>query len=166
MKFHASTENAAEISALTEALLTTPVGAVVTYAALSRAIGRPVQARRYLLLHAIERANAESGALFGNVRGVGYSRLAGVDTGLIGGTARRKIRRASKRASEFMSKALASTNDLPAPIQRKVVAEIAALAMISHITKDRVVKALANHDRPPPVAESFRGVLALFGVAA
>jgi len=82
------TDRAAEIDRLTETLCAASVGAVVTYADLSAAIGRDITRARYLAHAAIKRANTQGGAVFGTVYRVGFKRLSTGEVSTIGSTAR------------------------------------------------------------------------------
>jgi len=166
MPFISSVSNESDIAALAAVLAKTAIGSVIGYDTLSAAIGSDVRRRRYLLFAAMRQLNTDSGAIFGNVVRVGYKRLAATETGLIGSNARRKMRHTARNASKTMANSLNRANDLPADVQRKVVAEIATMSMIAHLTKETVVKAQSNHDKPPPLAESLRGVMAHIGVAS
>lgn len=166
MPFIPSTSNETDIVALVAALAETAIGSTIEYHALSKTIGADVRLRRHLLRSAIRRLNDDQGAIFANVKNVGYKRLAAAETGLIGSNARRKMRHTARNASKTMANSLNRANDLPADVQRKVVAEIATMSMIAHLTKEAVVKAQTNHDKPPPLAESLRGVMAHIGIAS
>ena len=161
-----STANEADIVALVAALSETAVGSVIEYSGLSGALGSDVRLRRYLLLAALRRLNADAGAIFANIRGVGYKRLAAAETGIVGSNARRKMRHTARNASKSMANSLDRANDLPPDVQRRVVAEIATMSMIAHLTRENVVKSQIGNDKPPTLAESLRGVMKHIGAAA
>ena len=163
MSLTPSTANEADITALVAVLSATAVGATVEYRTLSDALGSDVRQRRYLLLAAMRRLNADCGAIFGNIKGVGYKRLAAAETGLIGSNARRKMRHTARNASKVMANSLDRANDLPPDVQRRVVAEIATMSMIAHLTRENVVKAQVATEKPPTLAESLRGVMKHIG---
>lgn len=159
MSFISINRNAPDIRALVTALTGIPLGGTITYDELSTAIGRDVTRHRYLVLRAMSVANAESGALFAPVRKVGYRRLPMDEAPSVGQTARRRIRRASRQARKRMLNAAAKANDLPADIARKVNAELSALGLIEHLTRDKTAE-LMKAPEPMPLAIATDAVAA------
>jgi hypothetical protein len=142
-------QNAEYIRALADAAMACPIGETITYAQFSRAVGFPVQSRFYLLLNALNLANAESGALFQNTRTVGYKRLPGSMTAAAGKTGRRRIRRIASRANKTMANALSRANDLTNEDRLKAFKEQAALGLLQHMARDRNLP-VVREDAPVP----------------
>ncbi len=146
-----------ETRALADLLNSASVGATVTFHDMSRAIGRPIASRRYLISRALILAARETGAIFGTVRSVGYQRLEAQDAHILGAHSRRRIRRTAQRASTMISAAVAKANDMPDPARRKAFAEMNALALIRHVASDREVTAThAAEPKAEPVALLMR----------
>ena len=159
-----STEISPDVAALVEALRGVSPGQTITYAALSEAIGRDVTEHRHLLASAQRIAAREHGAVFGNERSVGYTRLTIDQLPGVASTARARIRRTSRIAAKRLTQGAARTNDMPPDVQRKLNAEISSLALLEHIASDKAATPAPVHDqRPEPVAISARR---LFGTAA
>lgn len=145
----------AETRALVDLFVAAPINGVVTFSEMSRVIGRPIGLRRHLVPRAMRIASRESGAIFGNVRGEGYKRLAAEDAHLLGSTARRRIRRTAKRASEAIVAAVMVNNSISSEAKRKAYAEVNTMGLIRHIATDRAVakaNEIADDSKPEPVA--------------
>ena len=159
-----STANETDAVALQGLLAATPVGETCTYAAMTEAIGRDVRTCSYLLFRAVRRLNAENGALFASVRGVGYKRLQPSEAHLLGRTSRARIRRMSHRTSKIIARALDHANDMPDTERRKAMAEIGVMNMLAHLaTEKEAVAAVA--DTPMPVGTLLRESLKKMGGA-
>jgi len=150
--FISVTQNAAEVRALANALMDVPVGETIGYDVLNAAIGRDIRSRRYLVLRALQMVNTESGALFSAVRGIGYRRLPVSEAADVGQSARNRIRRTSRRARKHIGNAIDKANDLSADLMRKVNAELSALGLIEHISRDKAVAEMQDENRVMPVA--------------
>lgn len=152
-----STEISPDVAALVETLREVSPGAVVTYASLSEAIGRDVRKDRWLITSAQRIAAREHGAVFGNERNVGYRRLEVDQLPDVGSTARARVRIASRKAARFIRYGADRANDVRPETQRKINAEISALALIEHVATDKAAAPVKAHDtRPEPVAVSAR----------
>lgn len=146
----------AECRAVADMFTASPVGGVVTYAAMSQAIGQPIQNKRYVALRALEVANRECGAIFGVVRGVGYQRLAAQDAHVLGAYTRGRIRKAAGRTIKHMAAAISSANNMPDDAKRRAYAEINSLALARHIAGDKQITAAAGEAKAEPVAVVMR----------
>lgn len=153
-----------EARTIADLLSAAAVGATVSYADMSRALGVPIQQKRYILLRALAVANRESGAIYGAVRGVGYQRLAPQDAHILGAHARGRIRSTAKRAATHMTAALATANDLPDAAKRKAFAEINALSLLRHLASDKKVEAAAGEPKAEPVGVVMRRFAEAIGV--
>ena len=142
--------------ALVDLLVATPIGATVTFADMTGAIGRPIQDRRHLIPRAMTIAAKEAGAIFGGVRTVGYQRLPAQDAHLLGAHTRRRMRRSAKRTSDAIVSAIAHTNDMPDAAKVRAYAEVNAMALIRHISADTEVLAATAEPKAEPVALTMR----------
>jgi hypothetical protein len=154
----------AETRALADLFAATTVGGTITFAAMSEAIGRGIEARRYIALRAMQIANKETGAIFGSVRGVGYQRLAAADAHMIGAHARGRIRRTAKRTADAITCAINTANDMPDDAKRRAFAEVNALSLMQHLARDKQVSAATPEPRAEPVAITMRRFAEQIGV--
>lgn len=150
-------ENQATIQALTAALNDVPVGGTATFAALSEVAGFDIKTRLYLFHRAAKDLNQNNGALFANVRGVGYQRLPPESFASVGTAARAKIRRTSKNAIAAITNAAARANNIDTPAQRKISAELAALGLAAHIAGNGFVHRIAQADPQAPLSVADAG---------
>ena len=138
--FTSTSENAADVSRLVERLRAVSIGETISFAQLDTAIGRSVQKRRYLLMRAMDRLSAETGAVFESVFGVGYRRSPVEHIPAVGVRARGRIRRIAKRGAKRLSNAAARANDMPSPIALEINRELAVLGMIQSMSRDNTAK--------------------------
>lgn len=160
-----TTEISAEARAVADLLAACPSGEVITFAAMSAAIGRDILARRHVITTARRVAEREAGAVFTIERRTGYRRLDATRIAdVVGTAARAHIRRTARRSVKSLSEGTRRLNDLPPDVQRKVAAEMSALGLIEHIARDKTVKPAANAPtKPQPVAVAARALLAALG---
>jgi len=92
-----------DAQALARVLGESPVGEVVTYDALSKAIGRDVRSARGLLYTAVRTVMRDSNAVFAAVRGVGLKRLESTEIVSVATQTVRHIRKASGRAMQKLA---------------------------------------------------------------
>lgn len=157
-----STEISPDVAAIVEVLRAASPGQTVTYAEISKAIGRDVLADRYLLTSARRIAARDHGAVFGNEMRVGYTRLTVDQLPDVGSTARAHIRRSSRKAAKFIRYGTDRANDVAPETGRKINAEISALALIEHVASDKAATPVKEHDqRPEPVAITARRLFQL-----
>lgn len=150
--------------ALADLLCATSVGGTVTYADMTKAIGRDIMSRRYLIPRAISLAAKEAGAIFGGVRRVGYQRLAPSEAHILGAHVRGRIRRSAKRTSDAITSALATANDMPDAERRRAFAEVNSLNLIRHLAADKRVAATVAEPKAEPVAIVMRRFAEQIGV--
>jgi hypothetical protein len=161
--FAPSTANA-DVRTLADLFSSTSTDDVTTYADLSGAIGRSIKACRWLIYKALKLANAETGALFGTVHGVGFKRLSSQDAHYVGHGIRRKIRRSSRRGQTMIGRTVEMANDMPPSAKRKAYAEISVLGLIEHIARDRAVNHVSEQaEKPMPVAQVMRAMMEQLG---
>lgn len=148
-----STEISPDVRALTDALMGVSPGSKITYAELSAAIGRDVQKHRYLIESARRIAQREHGAVFSVEYGVGYARLTTEQLPDVAATARRRIRSSARKGLKALRQGAAKANDVSPETQRKLNAEISALALAEFVAGDKHAAPAPVHDqRPEPVA--------------
>jgi predicted nucleic acid-binding protein len=159
------TEMSADTRAIADLLAAAPVGATVSHAAMSAAIGRDVTTCRHIVTAARRAAQREAGAVFVTERGTGYRRLPAEEVArVVGSNARQHIRRTAGRAKRALTAGTARANDLPPAVQRQVAAEVSALALIEHISRDAAVKPSDDAPtKPTPVAVTARNLLTAIG---
>jgi len=125
-------QKSAQTLALIERLREAPIGSVVTYAALSEAIGEDITETRGHLYSAIK-ALGSDGIAFGTVRGQGVKRLTADEIPAIGEAAILHIRRASRRARKRMA-VVNTMNDAPNEVRIKINATSSLLGAIEHFS--------------------------------
>lgn len=152
-----STEISPDVAALVEALQAVSPGATITYAELSKVIGRDVRDVRYIV-HSAQRIVArDHGAVFGNERKIGYTRLTTDQLPHVGSTARSRVRRSARKASRLIRYGSDRANIIEPEMQRRLNAELSSLALIEHVATDKAAAPVPAHDtRPEPVAVTAR----------
>ena len=155
----------ADIRVLTDALLSTPIGEVITFPELSKALGANIRARQYLVQSAIKLASKEAGAIFTSVRSVGYKRLPAEAAAAVGSHARSRVRAATRKASGIISRAIEKANDMSDEARRKAMTEVSALQLLNTLATDRMVKTVQTGDKPLPVAVTMRSMATSLGIA-
>lgn len=156
-----NTEISPDVAALVAALTACSPGAQISYAALSETIGRDITTCRWLVESARHIAAREHGAVFANIRGAGYARLTTDQLAGVGATARSRIRHTARKAAKLITRGAEKANDVAPETQRRLNAEISALALVEHIADDKAAKPAAVHDtRPEPVALMARRLFA------
>lgn len=155
------TELSADARAIADLFAACAVGDTVTMAAMSDAIGRDVTACRHIIATARRVAQREAGAVFVTMPRVGYRRLPTEEVArVVGSAARKHIRRTAGRAKRTLTAGAALANDLPLETQRRIAAEVSALALLEHIARDATVKPQDNAPtKPTPVAVTARSLL-------
>jgi hypothetical protein len=149
-----------EVRALTDRFLETPVEGTITFADMSKAIGKSIHARRWIMQRVLHIASRESGAIFSSVRGVGYKRLSAEEASVVGSHARTRIRRTSRKASLVISRAVEMANQLSENGRRSAYREISSLQLLQHISTDKSVKATEQaDDKPQPVAFTMKAMM-------
>lgn len=154
--FAAIAENSADVSRLRDRLSELAIGETVTFAQLEEVTGRDFKTkRRYLLVRAMDQLNAETGAVFESVFGVGYKRVPIEQAPNTGGRARRRIRKIAGRTMKRLANAAARANDVPLPTMLKLMQEQSVLGAIQSLSRDGTVEkaaADATATSPAPVA--------------
>lgn len=160
-----STQISPDVAALVGRLITSKPGDDVVYADLNTAVGRDVvKTARYLVLRALDVAARDHGAVFANIKGVGYRRLAPEDAHTLGATARESIRRKSRKARKRILSATSRVNHLDAESARKTNAELSVLGVIEHVTHTKSARPVASHETAAePVAITMQRLLREMG---
>jgi hypothetical protein len=163
------TELSNDARAVADLLASCQVGELVTYAAMSEAIGRNIKHYRHIIDAARRVAAREAGAVFAVERGDGYRRLEAAQVAPVLGSATRKhLRVTARRKIRTIRHGTDRANDLTPEDQRRVAAEISALGLIEHMARDQVARPADNGPtKPEPVAITARRFLsALTGTDA
>lgn len=149
-----------ETAALAERLAAASVGEVVEFSEMSAAIGRDIKGRQHILRSALRVVLRDHGALFANVRSVGYQRLPAEEAHKVGARARERIRRGAHRGSLQITQAIRRANDLPPEAMRKAYSEQATLGLIEHLSRDVIQpKQEDGPEKPEPVGVTARRML-------
>lgn len=153
---------------LAEKLAGVPIGGQISYSEIKVLTGLGPVAARPVLYAAFKDLNEQSGAIFSNVREVGYQRVTQEQAPEIGRAARQSIGRKARRAAKELSNFSARSNGLPAEIAEKVNREIAISGLIEYAASGRSIKTLqdvAASDHPPSLADTGRALLGKLGAA-
>lgn len=132
-------EIATDTRLLYAALVAVKPGEEITYAALSKDMGRPIGGGDPYLQSALRRAFAMDGAVFDNVRGVGYRRLQDPEivASSIGDTD--TLRRRAKRAARKLG-AVTNYTDLPADTKVEYNARLSVFGAIAAMTSQKAIE--------------------------
>jgi hypothetical protein len=155
-------EVSAEVRRLADGLARVPIGELIEWPAICDLAGFDIQhKRRHLLYSAMETLQRECGAVLANERNVGYRRLtAEVSPGMIGSTARARIRGSAHRGAKAIERVMQKANDMTPEAIRMAHAERSALGLLGHLARDKRVKEAARtFDRPLSVTEAARHFL-------
>lgn len=159
-----ATDLHAETLRIIDTLKAVPRGGTISLATISAAIGRDVGTCRHYLYSAFKHVEAENGAVFASVRGIGYRRMQPDEIVKIGQTARSRIRRTARRGIKSMTAGIAGANDLSDIDKRKVLAEQSSLGLLEHIARERSLPTVPpTETRPLPVATTARAFLEAIG---
>lgn len=148
-----NTEISPDVAALVETLRAVSPGEKIAYDDLSAAIGRDVRKVRHLIDSARRIAQRDYGAVFANEMGFGYARLTTDQLPDVGATARRRIRSTARRGLKALLQGAKGANDISPVAQRKINAEISALAITEYVAGEKAAAPVPQHDqRPEPIA--------------
>lgn len=131
-----------QTNALIDVLRAAQIGSVVSYAALSEAIGEDVTECRHYLYTAVNVLQSE-GIAFGTVRGEGVKRLVAEEIPAIGESAMGHIRRTSRRARKRMG-VVGGMNDVPNEVRIKVNAAASMLGVIENFSSNKSRKVVES----------------------
>lgn len=149
-----------DVRTLADALNATSIGNTLSYTAMSEVVGSNIQRRRYLVPAALKLVARESGAIFANVRKIGYKRLPPAEVHQVGINARRRVRNTSKRASETIVTVVAKANDMTNDEMKQALREVTVLDLLRFLATDKIVRALPESNKPEPVAKTMAAVTA------
>lgn len=155
---------------LLDALRAVPYGQDISFAELTRLLGRDVQrGARGHLSSALRIALRDDGAAFMSVRGVGYRRIAPDQAPEIGQAARRSLRRKSRQAVRAMTAVADASNGLSPEAARRLSAEISTHGLLAELASDKAVAHQAKEEAvraPAIVAQGFLEYIGAVKVAA
>ena len=150
---------------IADLMINTPVGGVLTYEAMSAAIGRDVLGQRRSIQTAINFCISEHRAVFAVVTGVGYRRLNDSEAIATGESYIKRIRRAAARGIRRVACANYETLNDSDKIRHNVNTTL--LAMISESTSrssvQRIEKAVSDSSASIPAARA--AIAALSAIA-
>lgn len=149
------TTNEALVRLAADAFAACSVGGTISYQTLSAAIDQDILRNRWIIPRAQRLANAETGAIFRNVRHVGYERLPAEEAHGKGKSARRRGRRLFNSTMRQIEHALRHANDLTNDAVRRNWTELTHLGLLVHQTHDRnapVVPPEATPANPSAIA--------------
>ena len=153
----------AEVRALADTLLSTPIGSDITHDDLSAAIGFDVRTRRYLLFSAFTVASREGGAIFSSIRGVRYRRLASEQARHLGEHTRKRIRSVSARTSKMIIRATETANDMAPEARRAAMREVSMPSLLKYLATEKAAREMPETERSQPVAITMRNMLTSMG---
>lgn len=157
--FKSLPENEADILAIKELMIACPIGEVITYRAVSDAIGRDIQIKaRYLLQAAIRVAEKETGARYACVHHIGIKRLPVEEIPSIGTACVGKIRRAAQRGIKRLS---GVRENAPPIVQKQINAQCAQLGAVALIARNESTKKIEGQTEPSHILPIGK-TLALF----
>lgn len=160
------TEMSADTRLLADMLIACSIDEVVTYGAMTEALGRDILVYRYIVISAAKVAMREAGAVFVNERGVGYRRISAERaTETVGPHARGRIRRTARRARGAIIAATNGVNDLSPEAQRRASTEISNLGLLEYLSRDSMNKPKEDGPtKPQPVGIAAREMLEKMGI--
>ena len=152
MSIQPTAANERTVRALVDLLKSTSVGQRITYHQLKQAVGFDIRTNRFLLFRAMRIAADESGAIFSNVRQVGYERLPAKEAATLGQQRRRRVRRGLKLTTNFMVASTSKANDLSRDEQLANWREITHCGLLIHQSYDRSAPPIPDSALPslPP----------------
>ena len=150
---------------IADLMINTPVGGVLTYEAMSTAIGRDVLGQRRSIRTAINFCISEQRIVFAVVTGVGYRRLNDSEAVATGESCIKRIRRAATRGIKRV--ACADYEKLNDSEKIKHNVNTTLLAMVSestsHSSVKRIEKAVSDSSSSIPAARA--AIAALSAIA-
>lgn len=155
--FKRSAVAAEQIRQLADMLIECAIGEQVTNRQIERVIGSLLKHRNRFQA-ALQLANAETGALFVNLKGVGYERIHAEETHTVGRKARRRVRNLSRAANKFMTNSVRYAN-LSNEALLKTYAEQAQLGLFDYLSRDRNVVKIDSVDGPVPTTASVKSTM-------
>lgn len=133
--FTTSPQNAADLEALKRILSDCSIGATLSYADMTAALGRDPRARRWLLTKAVADVEAATGGLFETIRGDGIKRLPGAEMADVGLASIQRIGRHARRAHARLGGI--RVNDMPAADRNRIIAHQSQLGAVALVADGR-----------------------------
>lgn len=157
--FIPSDEKAAFVRMLVDAMTEIPFGGFISHDEIEEVLGFDVRKDPTILASARTKLNRETGSVIRNVRGKGYTRLTAEQYAASIAAVRTKIRRQARRTVRTFKFAIAKTTNIPPNELANVGREMAIMGLISHISRDSVIRKVAASGPPSPGA-TVRAMLA------
>lgn len=155
--YHTNPETELEIDAIARVLIELPIRQVATYDALSEAVGYDVRAKRFALMKARNRVEAQTGLRFSTVHGEGVKKLDAAAVAGIGADARKAIARKAKTQSARLTGL--RYNDIDPKAQQRIDVERSLLGAISAAAKTPVERIEGAVSTGPVVASKVFDLL-------
>jgi hypothetical protein len=151
-----------DVKTIYERLRKTTVGETVKYSDLETLIGRPVRERNgWLLLSARRRLLYQDGILFGVVQKIGVKRLTDSEIVAAGRDDLSRIHRAALRGGRKLT-SVQDYNGLSQPDKLLHGVTGSALAVLSHLTKEKQLKRIEAEIEKDPRTLPLQKTLAAF----
>jgi DNA-binding winged helix-turn-helix (wHTH) protein len=152
-------EMSADAKIIRSVLAEAAVGDLVTYETLTKAIGRDVRGHATGAMHtALRSVLRDDAKVFGNVRGVGYRRLADGEIIDTSESSRRRIQKESKRAIKRLT--CVKFDELGQDQKRQHIAASAQLGAMAHFASKHATKkiesAVQKEDKEMPIGQTLR----------
>lgn len=175
MAFESTPERQAIRDRLVDAFAEVSIQGVITHQQIAAIIGKRTSSPDAIKFAAFKIAAEDHGAVFENIRGAGYRRIAAGEVHRVGSAARVSIRGKAKRGAKKIVAVLASkSNSMTNGDRIKAHAEIGLLGMIRMAAGSAAAarahgEAAKAHDKrqKPPTQEAIaRAVLTVRGASA
>lgn len=153
-------------SALIERLAALSLGETISTADIEAVTSLKINDSRAVLYAAMRELNQTHGAIFENIRGVGYRRISQENAAEVGSAARRSIGRKARLTARQLSNFSAKTNGLAPEVAEKINREISIAGLIEFAASNLSLKAVGTmqaEDKPPSLAEAGKALLARLG---
>lgn len=152
----ASGLTASDVSQIKAMLGAAKPGDLISYAAMSRAIGRDIQERRHVIMAAMKQLQRERRMVFAAVPNEGYKRLNDGEIVATGADVLSRIRRQSRRGARKL--ACVNFEQLTPEQQLTQNTRMTVLVLVSEATSAnaiaRVEKAVKDHNAALPAAKA------------
>jgi hypothetical protein len=144
---------------LTEHLSGAQVGEVVTYAELSRVVGKSLSEFRSALASARRQVLREKGFVFGTEKGVGIRRLSSEEIIAASTSDRHAIRRKARRSLQKLGAVNYAALDATKQIAATAVAAVFhATAEINRDSSVKLIQAAAGSSQQLPIRETLQAL--------
>jgi hypothetical protein len=152
-------EKSDDTKILTEHLAGAQIGEVVTYAELSRVVGKSLSGFRSALASARRQVLKEKGFVFGTEKGVGIRRLSNEEIIAASTSDRHAIRRKARRSLQKLGTVKYAALDATKQIALTAVAAVFhATAEINRDSSMKLIQAAAGSSQQLPIRETLQAL--------